>query len=87
MITTGDIVNGLFEGLGSLFTMTNVLAILRDKMIRGFSPLPTVFWTLWGWWNLYYYPSLGQWFSFTGGVFLVTLNTIYLYLLWKYRKA
>jgi hypothetical protein len=27
-------------------------------------------------WNLYLYPTLGQWFSFGGGVFLVLANTL-----------
>ena len=37
------------------------------------------FFAAWGYWNLYYYyPSLDQWWSFWGGVGVVTMNTIWL---------
>ena len=32
------------------------------------------FFTSWGVWNLYYYPTLHQWASFVGGIFLVLGN-------------
>ena len=83
-ISPGDAANGLFEFFGAAMAALNIRAIWRDKKVRGFSPAPVVFWSAWGVWNLYYYPSLGQWLSFGGGCFVVSVNVIYLLLIWKY---
>jgi hypothetical protein len=34
----------------------------------------SLFFTSWGVWNLYYYPSLGQWLSFAAGIALCLGN-------------
>ena len=81
-----DIINGLFEFGGCIFLFLNCLKIYRDKCFRGVSPIPFVFYTLWGYWNLVYYPSLGQYWSFYGGMGVVGVNTLYCYQLWHYRK-
>jgi hypothetical protein len=75
---TPDIVNGAFELVGGCMLMTNVLRIYKDKILKGYNPISTVFFTGWGLWNLFYYPHLGQWFSFAGGVFIVTVNSFWL---------
>jgi hypothetical protein len=82
-----DIVNGLFEFLGGASVWMHVRAIMRDKKSRGVSPFATAFFTLWGFWNLYYYPHLAQWASFVGGLVIVGGNGVWLYFMWKYRKA
>lgn len=83
----GDVLNGAFELGGAVLMLFSVRALLRDKMVRGFSPAPMAFITMWGLWNLFYYPSLGQWLSFTGGVALVIMNSVQLALVWRYRNA
>ena len=60
---------------------------MRDKQSRGVDPFATAFFTGWGFWNLYYYPHLAQWASFTGGLLIVTGNAIWLYYMWRYRKS
>jgi hypothetical protein len=69
-----DLINGSVEFVGAVFTWKNALAIYRDKSIKGVYWPSTVFFTVWGLWNLYFYPVLGQWLSFTGGIFLVAGN-------------
>lgn len=81
-----DAVNGAFEFLGGASVWMHVRTIMRDKQSRGVSPFATAFFTLWGFWNLYYYPSLAQWASFAGGVCIVGGNGVWLYFMWKYRK-
>jgi hypothetical protein len=81
-----DAANGTFEVLGSLAVWSNVRRILRDKQVRGVNPSSMAFFWLWGIFNLFYYPSLGQWFSFTGGLALVAGNTVWVFLAWRYRK-
>jgi hypothetical protein len=73
-----DIVNGIFESLGGFFIMFSVVKLYRDKQVRGVSWVHAGFFSSWGYWNLYYYPHLDQWFSFWGGVLLVSINTFWL---------
>ena len=80
-----DNVNGLFEFLGALFILLNVRQILKDKQVLGVSILPTMIYTLWGFWNLYYYPYLNQWVSFFSGIGVVLGNLIWVILALKYR--
>jgi len=82
-----DVINGLFETCGGLFCLLNVYRTRRDKAVKGVSVLATAFFASWGWWNLYYYPSLGQWMSFVGGVFLVLVNTVWVSQLIYYSKG
>lgn len=81
-----DLVNGLFEVGGSVFLWLNCWRLWKDKMVRGYSMLTTMFFSSWGYWNLYYYPHLDQWWSFAGGVSIVTANTVWLGMMYYYRK-
>lgn len=82
-----DFTNGLFEFIGGLLILNHCRAVLRDKAVAGVSILSTAIFTSWGFWNLYYYPSLGQWWSFTGGLLIVAANCLWVYLMLKYRKG
>ena len=82
----GDVVNGLFEVFGGVFLWLNVRQILKDKKTRGVNIIPVAFFATWGIWNLYYYPSLDQWFSFLGGLNVVFANITWVFLMWRYRK-
>jgi hypothetical protein len=80
-----DCVNGLFESLGAFFTWRNAYSLYRDKEVRGVYWPTTAFFSAWGLWNLHYYPSLNQWFSFMGGAFLVGGNILWTILYLYYR--
>ena len=81
-----DIVNGLFELLGGFALWQNVKRIRTDKQCRGVNWQVTLFFTSWGFWNLFYYPSLDQWFSFAGGLNIVAANFVWLSYAIKYRN-
>jgi len=81
-----DLINGTFEFAGGFMLLTNVWQIFKDKVLKGYNPLSTVFFTSWGMWNLFYYPHLGQWYSFAGGVFIVSVNTFWLGQIIYYRR-
>jgi len=81
-----DLINGLFECTGALVLMMNVRQLLKDKILHGVHILPTIFYTGWGLWNLYYYPSLDQWFSFIGGIAIVTVNAVWVTLAIYYTR-
>lgn len=78
---TPDLVNGLFEFIGGVLLWLNVRRLWRDRRVAGVSPLPVVFWTAWGLWNLWFYPMVGCWWSFAGGLFVVAANAAWLVLL------
>jgi hypothetical protein len=80
-----DICNGAFEALGGLLILNHCRAVLRDKAVAGVSILSTVIFAMWGFWNLYYYPSLDQWASFAGGIVIVAANLVWISLMLKYR--
>ncbi len=82
---TADTINGLFELIGGLFTWKNALVLHRQKQTQGVYWPTWCFFTVWGAWNLLYYPLLGQWFSFYAGIFLVSGNAAWCYLAIRYK--
>ena len=81
-----DLVNGLFELCGAFFVWLNVRKLHIDKQVRGvYWPVTAVF-SVWGLWNLYYYPSLDQWFSFSAAIVLVSANIVWVWMAIRYRK-
>ena len=85
-MSTADVINGTFEALGGCLLWMNVARIIKDKCCKGVSVVPTAFFMLWGYWNLYYYPHLSQWWSFVGGLNVVAANTTWVVLMLVYRK-
>lgn len=79
-----DKINGGFEFVGALLILISCYRLYQDKEIRGVSSLPVLFFTAWGAWNMFYYPSLGQWWSFCGGVCVTTANLLWLALALHY---
>lgn len=80
MINIPDLVNGAFELTGGVVCWLNVKRLLRDRSVQGVDWRVSAFFSAWGFWNLFYYPQLGQWASFAGGVALVIANTTWVVL-------
>lgn len=80
-----DLINASFEVFASAVSVLSLVAIYKAKRIVGASPWPTVFFTVWGLWNLFYYPHLGQWLSTGAAVGMLTINLAWLYLYNKYK--
>ena len=81
-----DIVNGLFEIIGGFILFLNIMSLYRDKQIKGVSIAPVIFYSAWGYWNLFYYPSLNQWWSFIGGILVVIMNSIWVGMAIYYKR-
>jgi len=81
-----DLVNALFEFGGSIYIWINVFRILKDKKTRGLDWKSWIFYTIWGMWDFYYYPHLGQWISFWAAVNLSIGNVTWVWLAFKYRE-
>lgn len=85
-MTIPDGINGTYELCGGLFLYANCYRLFKDKEIKGVSILSTAFFCSWGYWNLYYYPSLSQWLSFCGGLMIVSANTLWVALAIYYTR-
>lgn len=83
-MNTFDLINGSFEAVAALFTLNHCRVLLRDRAVAGVSIASMAFFTLWGVWNLWFYPHLGQTWSFAGGVLLVAANAVYVALLCRF---
>ena len=82
-----DITNACFELLATPFILLSIRRLYREKVVRGVSWVHIAFFSLWGVWNLYYYPHLGQWYSFVGGIGIVIFNSIWVGMMIRYSKG
>lgn len=74
---TEDALNSIFEASGALFILLHVRRVWIDKMVRGVSWVAVAFFTLWGFWNLYYYTAIDQPWSFAATIAMVAANAAY----------
>lgn len=81
-----DNINGSFELYGGIAIFMNCWQLYKDKEVKGVNIWSTIFFNTWGIWNLYYYPSLGQWASFLGGVVITIGNTMWVSLMVHYLR-
>ena len=83
-----DMINGLIFQLGGVSVIwISIIKLWKDKEVKGISYIHVAFFTLWGFWNIFFYSYLGQWTSMIAGIILVITNSIYLYGLLKFRKG
>jgi hypothetical protein len=82
-----DAINGGMELFGGFFITMSILRLYKDKEVHGISWMHAGYFTVWGWWNLYYYPHLNQWLSFIGSILIAITNTIWVGQMLYYRKA
>lgn len=81
-----DSANAFIELLGGFVLLLNVKRILKDKLVRGMDWRVMAFFTLWGLWNLYYYPQLDQWWSTAAAGWTAAINAVYLGLMIYYIR-
>jgi len=81
-----DTVNGFFEFGMSAMLFRCIVRLWYEKKVRGWSMGAAAWPMAWGLWNLYYYPHLGQWFSFSGGLLVVIMNAVWLVLARRYER-
>lgn len=83
-----DIINGSFETAGAVCCWSNVRAYAKARTVKGVYWPTTLFFSIWGLWNLLYYPSLGQWYSTVAGALLTGGNLAWvLWVLWDKVRA
>jgi len=80
-----DQINACFEGVGAAMILNNCRMVIRDKLVRGVSILTNAYFTSWGIWNVFYYPSLNQVWSFRAGLCICTANILWILLMLYYK--
>ena len=83
---TPDLINGAFEFLAALAVWHNVAILRRTQRFEGMSVLSVAFFTVWGFWNLYFYPHLGQLFSAAAAGAVALGNAVFFYYAMRYRN-
>ena len=81
---TPDMVNACFELFGAVFNSLNVIQIRKDKAVKGVHVIPTIVFTIWAAWNVYYYGYLEQPYSVAAAVVLGIVNGTWVYYYFKY---
>lgn len=80
-----DLINCTFECLGGLAVLASCYRTYKSKSADGVSLITIGFFTSWGFWNLYYYPSLGQVVSGVAAIGVCAANSLWWSLAWRYR--
>jgi hypothetical protein len=81
-----DLINATFEFIGALFIMNHCRVLYKDKVVRGVSIISNIYFGSWGVWNLFFYPSLGQTWSFYAGITLTLSNAIWIAMMYHYKN-
>lgn len=81
-----DLGNGLFECFGAVFICLSIYRLIQDKRVMGISLAHPLFFWVWGVWNLFFYPAVGAWLSFYGGIAVLITNSIWFGLVIYYKR-
>ena len=81
-----DWVNAGFELFGSIGVWFHIWALYKNKKATGVEPLTFVLFSLWGYWNLYYYAHLGQTASVVAGISIAVANTVWVIMYYYYKR-
>ena len=74
-MSTTDFINAIFEGGGACLLLLNVRRLYLDKRLAGVALAPTIWFNVWGAWNLFYYFQLRQFASWSAGIGVFLVNT------------
>lgn len=72
-----DLINGLYEVAAGFFLLLSCIRLYKDKEIKGWSIITTIFFTTWAYWNIYFYFHLTQKISVIGALFVALFNSIW----------
>lgn len=81
-----DVINAIFSFLSGIFLWYNCWKLYKDKQVCGVSISCQALFTLWGFWNLYYWPSLNQWVTWYASIFSTTANLVWVWMAIYYTR-
>ena len=83
---TMDQTNACFELMGAAFMIPSLIKAYKEKVIQGVSILTPIFFSCWGIFNVFYYPSIFQFYSGMAAIMLFSINLIWLYQVIVYSR-
>ena len=75
---TPDLINSVLVLVAGGFILISVKKLYKDKIVKGVSWAHVGFFSLYGFWHIYFFSSLEQWWSVAGGSLTTFTNTIWL---------
>jgi hypothetical protein len=73
-----DFITAMFECGGSVAVSVCIRKLHIDKMVRGVDWKYLAYYMTWTGWNLLYYPSFDQWYSFSATCSMLLVNSIWM---------
>ena len=73
-----DMFNALVGIGGSMFLWMNVVSLYKERVVKGVHWGSVAYFSLVGFWNLFYYSNLSQWWSMFAGISSVVANIVWL---------
>jgi hypothetical protein len=80
-----DFINGALELLGAFLIANNCRLLFLHKQVQGVSVMATAYFSIWGLWNLYFYPANSLFYSFVGAILLAMANVTWVGMALHYR--
>ena len=81
-----DLINSFFKYGSGFFIIPTIMALYNTQNADGVSYIHVGFFSVWGLWNLYYFYQLDQKLSALANVFLIAMNTTWLFMLIYYSN-
>lgn len=73
-----DQINAIISVTGSGFLWANVYSLYKEREVKGVHWGSVAYFTALGFWNLFFYSTLNQWYSALAGVSGVGANIVWL---------
>lgn len=83
---TPDMINAVFEAMGGIMILNHCRVLYKAKTSKEISLISTMFFLSWGIWNIFYYYSLDQTFSWYCGLSIALANLLWIGLILYYRR-
>ncbi len=83
---SNDQINALFELGSAILGCTNIYKTYIDKGVKGYNYGVLIFYTLWCFYNFYFYPMNDLWYSFYAGIAIGLVNMIWLIEILYYKS-
>lgn len=75
---TFDAINSLVLVGGAVLSVLNVKQVIVDRSVKGLHLLPTLYFIVWGYWNIAFFYNMHSTLSMIGAIILSTVNTVWL---------
>lgn len=80
-----DYITASFSVIGMLVIIRSIVLLSKQRMVRGVSLWQAEFFATWSVWNLFFYHSLGLWWSWYGAVGIAVTNVTWVCMLCTFK--